>query len=88
MSLLKHDPNERIGFEEFFSHVFLDLEHAPTKENFDKALELVKEAVKNDTEKHYTEAFHLYSESLRYFIPAVTSNSLKYLFATTSCSVM
>ena len=62
----------------------MDLKHAPTKENYDKAVSLIHEAVKFDSEKNYKEAFHLYGESLRYFIPILTSNNFlfkeKYFF--------
>lgn len=78
MSLLKHDPDKRITFDEFFDHDFLDLAHAPTKENYDKAIELVQNAVKMDAEKNLKEAFHLYCEALRYFIPIVTSKNKYY----------
>ena len=73
MSLLRHNPDERITFDEFFAHDFLDLAHAPTKENYDKAVELVQKAMKMDAEKNSNEALHLYCEALRYFIPIVTS---------------
>lgn len=72
-SLLKHDPNERISFDDFFAHDFLDLAHTPTKESYDKAVGLVQRAVKMDTDKNPKEAFHLYCEALRYFIPILTS---------------
>ncbi|XP_060815017.1 serine/threonine-protein kinase ULK3 isoform X1 [Bombus pascuorum] len=75
MSLLRHDPDERITFDEFFAHDFLDLAHAPTKENYDKAVELIQKAVKMDAEKNLKEALHLYCEALRYFIPIVTSET-------------
>ncbi|XP_043263578.1 serine/threonine-protein kinase ULK3 isoform X1 [Colletes gigas] len=75
MSLLKHDPDERISFDEFFVHDFLDLAHAPTKENYDKAAELVQKAVKMDAEKNLKNAFHLYCEALRYFIPILISET-------------
>lgn len=75
MSLLKHDPEERITFDEFFAHDFLDLSHAPTKENYDKAVELIQKAVKSDSEKNSKEAFHLYCDALRYFIPILTSET-------------
>ncbi|KZC08184.1 PREDICTED: serine/threonine-protein kinase ULK3 [Dufourea novaeangliae] len=75
MSLLKHDPDERIPFDDFFAHDFLDLAHAPTKENYDKAVELVQQAVKMDAERNPKEAFHLYCEALRYFIPILTSET-------------
>ncbi|XP_076671057.1 unc-51 like kinase 3 homolog Aduk isoform X2 [Andrena cerasifolii] len=75
MSLLKHDPGERISFDEFFAHDFLDLAHAPTKENYDKAIDLVQKAVQMDTENNPKEAFHLYCEALRYFIPILTNEA-------------
>ncbi|XP_076474288.1 unc-51 like kinase 3 homolog Aduk isoform X2 [Bombus vancouverensis nearcticus] len=75
MSLLRHNPDERITFDEFFAHDFLDLAHAPTKENYDKAVKLIQKAVKMDAEKNSKEALHLYCEALRYFIPIVTSET-------------
>ncbi|XP_011634933.1 serine/threonine-protein kinase ULK3 [Pogonomyrmex barbatus] len=78
MALLKHNPADRITYDEFFAHDFLDLEHAPTKENYDKAVALVHKAVEMDTEKNAKEAFYLYCEALRYFIPILTNeNDLK-----------
>ena len=38
---LKTDPKERLGFEEFFEHPFLDLEHAPSEESHQKAVDTV-----------------------------------------------
>lgn len=73
VSLLKHDPEERITFENFFSHVFLDFEHAPSKESYEKAVKLVQEAVKMDSEKKAKEAFNLYCEALLYFIPLLNN---------------
>ncbi|XP_063990767.1 serine/threonine-protein kinase ULK3 isoform X2 [Diachasmimorpha longicaudata] len=75
MSLLKHDPNERLSFDDFFAHEFLDLAHAPTEENHEKAIALIQSAVKADTEGDIEEAFHLYSEALRYFIPQLTNEA-------------
>jgi len=75
MALLKHDPTNRITYNEFFAHEFLDLEHAPTKENYDKAVALIHKAVEADTEKNTKEAFCLYCDSLRYFIPILTSKN-------------
>lgn len=72
-SLLKHNPNERISFDDFFAHEFLDLEHAPTRENYEKAVAMVQVAVKLDSEKNYKEAYYCYCDALRYFIPILTS---------------
>ncbi|XP_046427367.1 serine/threonine-protein kinase ULK3 isoform X1 [Neodiprion virginianus] len=74
-SLLKHNPSERITFDEFFAHEFLDLVHAPTKDNYDKAVVLVHKAVQLDREKNQKEAFHHYCDALRYFIPLVTNET-------------
>lgn len=73
MALLKHDPTERITYDQFFAHDFLDLEHAPTEQNYNKAVTLARRAVEADKEKNAKEAFYLYCESLRYFIPITTS---------------
>ncbi|XP_068081474.1 serine/threonine-protein kinase ULK3 [Anabrus simplex] len=69
--LLQHDPNQRIDYESFFQHPFLDLEHIPSSESYQKAIDLVCEAVKQDSEKNYSEAFTLYCDSLRYFVPLI-----------------
>ncbi|XP_015120414.1 serine/threonine-protein kinase ULK3 [Diachasma alloeum] len=75
MSLLKHDPNERLSFDDFFAHEFLDLAYAPIEENNEKAITLIQSAVKADTEGNIQEAFHLYCEALRYFIPQLTNEA-------------
>ncbi|KDR19557.1 serine/threonine-protein kinase ULK3-like isoform X2 [Zootermopsis nevadensis] len=73
MSLLQHDPDKRIDYEAFFQHSFLDLEHMPTAESYHKAVDLVCNAVKHDTEKNFVAAFNLYCDSLRYFIPLINA---------------
>ncbi|XP_011504598.1 PREDICTED: serine/threonine-protein kinase ULK3 isoform X1 [Ceratosolen solmsi marchali] len=73
--LLKRNPDERLTFDEFFAHDFLDLEHAPTKDNFNKAVSLVQKAVEMDKQSCQREACHLYCESLRYFIPILTNEA-------------
>ncbi|PNF34892.1 hypothetical protein B7P43_G01415 [Cryptotermes secundus] len=73
MSLLQHDPEKRINYEAFFKHSFLDLEHMPTPESYQKAVDLVCSAVRHDAENNYLEAFTLYIESLQYFIPLVNA---------------
>ncbi|XP_069695812.1 serine/threonine-protein kinase ULK3 isoform X2 [Periplaneta americana] len=73
MSLLQHDPDKRIDYESFFEHSFLDLEHFPSPESYQKAIDLVCSAVKYDSEKNFTEAFNLYCDSLRYFVPLINA---------------
>lgn len=72
--LLQHDPKKRIGFGDYFKHEFLDLKHFPNEENFEKGRRIVTEAVKKDTEGKYEEAYHLYCDSLQYFIPIVSAS--------------
>lgn len=74
--LLQHDPDKRIGFDEYFKHEFLDLQHFPNEENFEKGRRIVTEAVQKDTEGQYEQAYHLYCESLQYFIPIVSAEGL------------
>ena len=38
LRLLKRKPDDRISFEEFFEHPFLDLEHAPSEKCLPKAV--------------------------------------------------
>jgi len=73
MSLLQHDPDKRIDYEAFFRHSFLDLEHMPTPESYQKAVDLVCSAVIHDTEQNFMEAFILYCDSLRYFVPLINA---------------
>ena len=66
---LKTNPEERMGFEEFFGHPFLDLEHAPSEESHQKAVETVAQAVKLDREGDLEGALELYTKALEYFVP-------------------
>lgn len=68
---LKRDPKERIIFEEFFCHPFVDLEHAPRLECLNKAISIVTDAVKYDKEENYGKAMELYCTALEYFLPAI-----------------
>ena len=43
--LLQRDPKERISFDEFFNHPWVDLEHMPSEHCMEKGIALVKEAV-------------------------------------------
>lgn len=38
--LLERDPLQRISFEEFFTHPFVDMEHMPSAESLCKAVSL------------------------------------------------
>ncbi|XP_055697118.1 serine/threonine-protein kinase ULK3-like [Phlebotomus papatasi] len=69
--LLQHDRDKRIDFKDFFQHDFLDLRHAPSEENFERALEIVREAVDADNKGEFERAYHLYCESLQFFVPYI-----------------
>ena len=71
LGLLQRDPKDRISFEDFFSHEFVDLAHAPTAQCLDKAVGFVTDAVKYDTEGNFEEAAKNYCIALQYFLPAI-----------------
>lgn len=80
--LLKYSPDERIGFEDFFKHEFLDLIHIPTQENYLSAIELIQEAIELDKKEQYSESLPKYREAIKYleaFIPAETDTNKKAL---------
>ncbi|XP_045456376.1 serine/threonine-protein kinase ULK3-like [Melitaea cinxia] len=69
--LLQHDPDKRITYDDFFNHEYLDLDHMPSKENYNKAVSLIRHAIELDCTGKLPEALEAYSESLRYLVPAV-----------------
>lgn len=68
--LLVKDPSERMSFKEFFKHEFVDLKHCPTDENYQKGVDLINQAVIEDTHGNYQDAAHCYTEGLLYLVPA------------------
>ncbi|KAL1435379.1 hypothetical protein MTO96_000058, partial [Rhipicephalus appendiculatus] len=44
LKLLQRNPEKRIGFEEFFAHPFVDLEHIPSEETLKKGASLIQQA--------------------------------------------
>lgn len=73
LGLLKHNPSERMSYNQFFNHPFLDLDHLPSTESYAKGLEAIHEAVKLDSEKQYKSAFCKYCIGLQYLIPCSQS---------------
>lgn len=69
--LLQHDPQRRISYEDFFSHQYLDLEHMPSKENYEKAVGLIKRAIELDSCGELGPAFEAYRDGLLYLVPCV-----------------
>ncbi|XP_026565621.1 serine/threonine-protein kinase ULK3 [Pseudonaja textilis] len=69
--LLQRDPQQRISFQAFFAHPFVDMEHMPSSESLGKATKLVMEAIKKDQEGDMASALSLYSKALEYFVPAL-----------------
>ncbi|KAK7079275.1 Serine/threonine-protein kinase ulk3 [Halocaridina rubra] len=68
---LQRDVNQRIDFDDFFNHSFVDLEHKPGPESISKATELLTRAVNFDGCKEYENAYKNYSEALQYIVPAL-----------------
>ncbi|XP_031554637.1 serine/threonine-protein kinase ULK3-like isoform X1 [Actinia tenebrosa] len=71
LSLLQRDPKQRITFEAFFAHPFIDMEHMPSSSCLEKAADLVSQAVALDQDKEYKDAAKLYSQAMEYFLPAI-----------------
>ena len=60
-----------MNFTITYNSLFLDLEHLPDEDSFQKASQLVTRAVTADKDKEYETAVQLYQESLEYFLPIV-----------------
>ncbi|KAH8332629.1 hypothetical protein KR074_007597 [Drosophila pseudoananassae] len=73
--LLAHEPTERISFEEFFAHPFLDLKTFPSEHTLEKAIDLVTQACSYDEKRNYKEAYYLYCSALQYFVPLITEET-------------
>ncbi|KAK6179679.1 hypothetical protein SNE40_011986 [Patella caerulea] len=71
LRLLKRNPDDRISFEEFFAHPFVDMCHTPNSKSLEKATALVTKACEHDKAGEYEAAVRLYFEGLEYFIPAI-----------------
>eukprot|EP00794_Sanderia_malayensis_P011052 gene11052-12218_t len=69
--LLQRDPNNRISFEDFFNHEFIDLEHAPTAECLDRAVGIVSKAIQFDSAGNSSDALQYYCSALEFFMPAI-----------------
>ncbi|XP_071964439.1 serine/threonine-protein kinase ULK3-like [Antedon mediterranea] len=69
--LLQRDPKQRISFEEFFDHKFVDIEHMPSPQCIERAKKIVTEAAQKDIEGDYKSAASLYCQALEYFLPAI-----------------
>ncbi|XP_054159394.1 serine/threonine-protein kinase ULK3-like [Oppia nitens] len=67
--LLQRNPRKRISFDEFFDHSFIDLEHMPSRESYNKGVQLINEAVDSDLKNEFNDSFRLYTEALQYLIP-------------------
>ncbi len=70
---LEQNPEERISFEDFFGHSFLDLEHMPSDESHAKAMSLVEEAKRKESEGLLEEALGFYTKALEYLVPLAQS---------------
>ncbi|KAI2808008.1 Serine/threonine-protein kinase ulk3 [Blomia tropicalis] len=67
--LLTFDPKKRISFEDFFDHPFLDLEHIPNELSYTKATRILEDAIKEEKNRNYLQAFYLYRDAVFYLMP-------------------
>ncbi|CAH8561442.1 unnamed protein product [Schistosoma intercalatum] len=68
--LLKRNPSERLNHEQFFSHPFIDLDHAPSAQSLDKAAEYLKRAPQLQSLGKLCEAYDCYLEGLNHLMAA------------------
>lgn len=80
--LLEFDPKVRISFDAFFQHPFIDLEHMPTPESYSKAQQILSEAIQEDHNEHYLQAFYLYRDAIFYLMPLYKWGDLSKPFST------
>lgn len=73
--LLQRSPKDRITFEEFFKHPFLDLKHAPSEQNLEKGIQLINEAIELDKKQEYDAAYGKYCKGLQYFVPIIQAET-------------
>ncbi|XP_077867106.1 LOW QUALITY PROTEIN: serine/threonine-protein kinase ULK3-like [Saccoglossus kowalevskii] len=71
LRLLQRDPKQRISFEDFFNHPFIDLEHMPSAKSLEKGKSLVSQAVIKDRENDARSAIKYYCKALEYLVPAL-----------------
>ncbi|XP_077988502.1 serine/threonine-protein kinase ULK3-like [Glandiceps talaboti] len=71
LRLLQRDPRQRISFEDFFNHSFIDLEHMPSEKSLDKGKTLVAQAIMKDQQNEWKTAITLYCKALEYLVPSV-----------------
>lgn len=71
--LLVHEPRNRISFDEFFAHPFLDLlqPDAVDDEKLRLAIDLFTQAVQLDHRKRFGKAYKLYCEGLQHFVAVI-----------------
>ncbi|XP_019559803.2 serine/threonine-protein kinase ULK3 [Aedes albopictus] len=73
--LLQRSPDDRITFDEFFKHAFLDLKHAPSEQNLEKGIALINEAIELDKKQEYDAAYGKYCKGLQYFVPIIQAET-------------
>lgn len=73
--LLRHNPLKRITHEQFFKHPFIDLEHMPSQESYEKGLKAIELAIELDNDERYKAAFCKYCIGLEYLIPYFKSKN-------------
>eukprot|EP01137_Pigoraptor_chileana_P017099 Opistho-2@74644 len=71
LRLLKRRPDERISYADFFAHPFVDLEHLPSGDSLEKAIDILSAATAKDRDGDVREAVHLYTQGIEFLLAAV-----------------
>jgi len=79
-NLLQRNPSNRISFEDYFCSDYLDLEHLPSSDSFEKGVFVIKEAINCDLKKKTQEALFLYQEGISYLLAAIQCSFFFFLF--------
>lgn len=67
-SLLQYDPKERLTLEGLNAHPFVDINHEICADSYQKAKEMIKNAIKFDEEFEYSKSVPLYKEVLQFLL--------------------
>ncbi|KRY84927.1 Serine/threonine-protein kinase ULK3 [Trichinella pseudospiralis] len=71
LRLLRLDPKQRIEFEHFFNHPFIDMQHFPSAACLARADSYAKMAIAADQDGRFKQAFLFYREALEYYMPCL-----------------
>lgn len=70
-SLLTYNKDDRIKFEDFYKHPFIDINKMPTNENYNYIVILVTDALELESDRKYEESLFKYQEAVSLLHPYI-----------------